>query len=91
MCIRDSTIWGLRLNFSILPTIFAIITLITVWRYTMTKRDHEQIKALIKQKHEQGEIHIDDEEKKRLEVIAGQKWEDMWISKPDASRLMTEV
>lgn len=29
--------------------------------------------------------------KKRLEVIAGQKWEDMWISKPDASRLMTEV
>ena len=60
-------------------------------RYTMTKRDHEQIKALIKQKHEQGEIDIDDEEKKRLEVIAGQKWEDMWISKPDASRLMTEV
>lgn len=51
----------------------------------------EQIKALIKQKHEQGEIDIDDEEKKRLEVIAGQKWEDMWISKPDASRLMTEV
>lgn len=85
------TIWGLRLNFSILPTIFAIITLITVWRYTMTKRDHEQIKALIKQKHEQGEIDIDDDEKKRLEVIAGQKWEDMWISKPDVSRLMTEV
>ena len=46
------------------------------------RRDHEQIKALIKQKHEQGEIDIDDEEKKRLEVIAGQKWEDMWISKP---------
>ena len=29
--------------------------------------------------------------RKRLEVIAGQKWEDMWISKPDVSRLMTEV
>ena len=85
------TIWGLRLNFSILPTIFAIITLITVWRYRMTKNDHERIKELIRQKHEEGEIEIEEEEKRRLEEIAGQKWEDMWISKPDVSVIVDQI
>ena len=85
------TIWGLRLNFSILPTIFAVITLITVWRYRMTKNDHERIKELIRQKHEEGEIEIEEEEKRRLEEIAGQKWEDMWISKPDVSVIVDQI
>ena len=57
----------------------------------MTKNDHERIKELIRQKREEGEIEIDEEEKHRLEEIAGQKWEDMWISKPDVSKVISEV
>lgn len=84
------TIWGLRLNFSILPTIFAIITLITVWRYTMTKRDHEQIKALIKQSTSRAKLISTMKKEaprshRRAEVG---RYVDI---KPDVSRLMTEV
>ncbi len=82
------TIWGLRLNFSILPTIFAIITLITIWRYRMTKNDHEMIKELIRRKREEGEIEVSEEDKRRLENISGKKWGDMWIGRPDASKVL---
>ncbi len=82
------TIWGLRLNFSIFPTIFAIITLVTIWRYRMTKNDHEMIKELIRRKREEGEVEVGEDEKRRIEGISGRKWEDMWISKPDVARAL---
>ncbi|MBO5395592.1 MAG: MFS transporter [Clostridia bacterium] len=73
------TIFGLRLNFSIMPIIFGIITLILIKSFSMTKNDHEEIQRVIKEKYETGTVTISDEQKKRLERIAGQKWEDMWI------------
>ena len=45
----------------------------------MTKNDHKEIQRVIKEKHETGTVTISDEQKKRLERIAGQKWENMWI------------
>ncbi|MBR3767281.1 MAG: MFS transporter [Clostridia bacterium] len=73
------TIFGLRLNFSIMPIIFGLITLILIKSFTMNKKDHEEIQRVIKEKHETGHVNITEEQKKRLEKIAGQKWEDMWI------------
>ncbi len=73
------TIFGLRLNFSIMPIIFGIITLILIKSFTMTKNDHKEIQRVIKEKHETGTVTISDEQKKRIERIAGMKWEDMWI------------
>ena len=52
----------------------------------MTKHDHEEIKRIIKEKHETGQCEITDEEKKRIEEIAGRKWEKMWIGKDDVYR-----
>ena len=52
----------------------------------MTKTDHEEIKRVIKEKHETGSCSISDTGKKRIEKIAGQKWEDMWIGKSDIDR-----
>lgn len=48
----------------------------------MTKQDHESIKDAIRQKRETGHVEISEEEKQRIEKIAGHKWEDMWIGQP---------
>lgn len=76
------TIFGLRLNFSYMPIIFGIITFILIKSFTMQKKDHEEIQRVIKEKHETGEVNISDEQKRRLEKIAGQKWNNMWIGQP---------
>ncbi len=73
------TVFGLRLNFSVMPIIFGILTLILIKSFSMTKNDHKEIQRVIKEKHENGTVTISDEQKKRLERIAGQKWENMWI------------
>lgn len=76
------TIFGLRLNFSIMPIVFGIITLILIKSFTMTKDDHETIQRVIKEKHEGKKVKITKQQKKRLEKIAGMKWKDMWIGQP---------
>lgn len=73
------TVFALRLNFSIMPIIFGILTLILIKSFSMTKKDHEEIQRVIREKHETGTVTITDSQKKRLEKISGVKWEDMWI------------
>ena len=73
------TIFGIRLIFTYLPILFGVLTYILVRKFSMTKHDHEEMQRVIKEKHETGEVTITEEEKKRLETIAGHKWEDMWI------------
>ena len=83
------TTFGLRLNYSVIPSILALFCVISVYRYRMTKDDHEQIKRVIAEKHETGTCNITPEEKKRIEEIAGQKWESMWIGSGDEIRSLS--
>ncbi|MBQ7687811.1 MAG: MFS transporter [Clostridia bacterium] len=76
------TIFGLRLIFTYMPMLFGILTWILVNRFSMTKKDHEEMQRVIKERRETGHCEITEEQKKRLEIIAGQKWEDMWIGSP---------
>jgi oligogalacturonide transporter len=85
------TIFGLRLNFSVMPIIFGILTLILIKSFTMTKNDHKEIQRVIKERHENGTVTISDEQKKRLERIAGQKWENMWIGQTVPAYSGTEI
>ena len=62
--------------------LFGVLTWILVNKFTMTKKDHEEIQRVIRERRENGTVTITDEEKARLEIIAGQKWEDMWIGSP---------
>lgn len=73
------TIFGLRLNFSYMPIIFGIITLILIKSFTMTKDDHATIQRVIKEKHETGKVTISEKEKERLVRISGVNWDEMWI------------
>lgn len=82
---------GLRVCYSVIPAILALFCVISVYRYSMTKSDHEEIKRVIKEKHETGSCSISDKDKKRIEKIAGQKWEDMWIGKGSVERNIEQL
>ncbi len=83
--------FGIRLIVSWLPAIFAILSLVLLFSFKMKKRDHEIIQAVIKEKHETGTCQISGSDKKRLEEIAGHKWEDMWIGKSSVDRKLEEL
>lgn len=76
------TIFGLKLNFAILPSLFAVLSVVSIYTYSMTKKDHELIRQLIDERHEHGKIVSDlsVEQIKKLEKISGKKWREMWIS-----------
>ena len=75
--------FGLRLNFVFIPTVLALFCVLAIYRYAMTKEDHELIKRIIKERHETGRAEVTEEQKKRLEKITGRKWEDMWIGQTE--------
>lgn len=85
------TTFGLRLNYSVIPSILALFCVISIFKYRMTKHDHEEIKRIIAEKHETGTCTLSDEEKKRIEYIAGHKWEEMWIGQTIAPRDINAV
>ena len=57
----------------------------------MKKRDHEVIQSVIAQKHETGSCEISAGDKKRIEAIAGHRWEDMWIGQSGVDRKLEEI
>lgn len=89
--LSTKTEFGLRLIVSWLPVIFAITSFILIFRFKMKKRDHEIIQAVIAQKHETGKCEISSTDKKRLEQIAGHRWEDMWIGQSGVNRKLEEL
>ena len=83
--------FGIRLAVSWLPAIFTAISLFLITRYKMKKHDHEVIQRVIKEKHETGTCDISIQDRKRLEEIAGHKWEDMWIGQSTVNRNLESV
>lgn len=77
-------IFGLRLTYSYLPILFVTLSVIAVFRYKMTKSDHETIKALILEKKEKGYAQMTPEQIELCEKLAGRKIDEMWISKVEA-------
>ena len=83
--------FGIRLIVSWLPAAFAILSLVLIFAFKMKKKDHELIQAVIKEKHETGTCTITESDKKKLEEIAGQRWEDMWIGQGAVNRKLEEL
>lgn len=79
------SILGLRLNFIILPSVLALLCVISIYKYKMTKADHAYIKELIALRHKNGHVDVPLENRARLELISGVNWEDMWISSISAA------
>ena len=76
---RLDKVFGLKLVTGVLPAVFLFLCMRQLKRYKMTKQDHELIRRVVAQRHEEGRADVTDEERAKLEELAGQSWESMWI------------
>ena len=70
---------GVRICVAVIPIVCVLLSLLSLRSFSMTKEDHEMIRAAIAERHETGTTTLTEEQKKTCEHIAGQKWENMWI------------
>ncbi|MCM1544058.1 MAG: MFS transporter [Ruminococcus sp.] len=77
-----TALFGIRFTYAIVPIALLALSVVSAFRYKMTKQDHALVKRAIAEKQETGEVHLTEDEIKTIESIAGQKFEDMWIGKP---------
>ena len=75
----DSAVWGVRICVAVIPIVAAIIALILLKNFKMTKDDHTMIRAAVATKKKYGSVTLTDEEKKRCELISGQRLENTWL------------
>ncbi len=75
----DSAIWGVRICVAVIPIVASIISLLLLKKFKMTKDDHTMIRAAVATKHKYGAVTLTDEQKKRFEIISGQKLEKTWL------------
>ena len=74
------SLFGLRLNAIYMPIVCASISIFSIFRYAMTKKDHELIRRIVAERKEKGFVeNITDAEIVRIEKITGQKFNEMWI------------
>ncbi len=81
-----SALWGVRICVAIIPIAAALISLILLKNFRMTKADHEMLRAAIAVKHKYGSVTLTDEQIKRCEVISGQKFEKTWLGTGNVSQ-----
>ena len=79
----SAAIFGVRLCVAIIPIAAALISLWLLRRFSMTKEDHELIRAAIAAKRKYGAVVLTDEQIARCEAVSGQKIADTWLGKSD--------
>ena len=75
----DSAVIGVRICIAVIPIVAAIVALILLKNFRMTKDDHTMIRAAIATKHKYGSVTLSPEQKERCELISGQKLENTWL------------
>lgn len=85
----DSAVIGVRICVAVIPIVAAVISLILLKRFAMTKDDHTMIRAAIATKHRYGSVTLSDEQKKRCELISGQKIERTWLGQSENDEIHT--
>ena len=76
-----SAITGIRLCVALIPMVSALISYILLRKFEMTKDDHTMIRAAVATKHKYGSVILTNEERKRCEILSGQKLENTWLGK----------
>jgi oligogalacturonide transporter len=76
-----SAIVGIRLCVALIPMISALISYVLLRKFEMTKDDHTMIRAAVATKHKYGSVTLTEEERKRCEILSGQKLENTWLGK----------
>lgn len=79
----DSAITGVRICVAVIPIVAAIVSLILLRNFRMTKDDHTVIRAAVATKHKYGSVCLTEEQVNRFGIISGQKLENTWLGKSD--------
>lgn len=82
-------ILGVRICVAIIPIAAAIISLILLRNFQMTKEDHTMIRAAVAVKKKYGSVALTDEQIQRCELISGQKYEKTWLGTGNADSTHT--
>ncbi|MBQ4349016.1 MAG: MFS transporter [Clostridia bacterium] len=72
-------VFGVTICFTLIPMVFMFLSFLSIMNYKLTREKLSFIREKIKEKKEKGYIEITESEKKDLEKISGQKFENMWI------------
>lgn len=80
-----SAVLGVRICVAVIPIITALISLYLLKKFKMTKEDHTMIRAAVATKHKYGSVTLTEEERKRCELISGQKLEKTWLGTGNSS------
>lgn len=81
----DKAVWGIRLCVAVIPIVAAIVSLILLKRFEMTKDDHAMIRAAIATKRAYGSVTLTNEQRERIEKVSGQKIENTWLGQNNDS------
>ncbi len=84
-----SAVTGVRICVAVIPIAAALISLILLKRFRMTKDDHTMIRAAIATKHKYGSVTLSDEEKHICELVSGQKFENTWLGQNNGGEAHT--
>ena len=84
-----SAVTGVRICVAVIPIVAALISLILLKRFRMTKDDHTMIRAAIATKHKYGNVTLSSEEKHICELISGQKFENTWLGQNNSGESHT--
>ncbi|MBR3587961.1 MAG: MFS transporter [Clostridia bacterium] len=87
----DSAVWGVRICVAVIPIVAAIIALILLKNFKMTKDDHTMIRAAVATKKKYGSVTLTEDEKKRIELISGQKLENTWLGQNNTEEHFLET
>ena len=77
--------FGIKFFAAFVPIMCIIFCLVSLNRFTMTKTDHQMIRAAIAVKKKYGAVSLSEEQIKKCEQIAGQRREDMWLFKNESN------
>lgn len=75
----SSAIFGVRLCSAIIPIAMAVISLIALRKFSMSKADHNMIRAALAVKKKYGSVTLDAEQIAVIERISGQKYSRTWL------------
>ncbi len=84
-----SAVTGVRICVAVIPIAAALISLVLLKRFRMTKDDHTMIRAAIATKHKYGSVSLSSEEKHICELISGQKFENTWLGQNNSGQAHT--
>lgn len=85
----DSAVIGVRICVAVIPIVASIVALLLLKNFKMTKEDHTMIRAAVATKHKYGTVTLTEEQKKRCEMISGQKLENTWLGQDTVDEIHT--